>query len=93
MGEIVLAALRWTVRISFWGLMIAAWLVIITFVLKNLVAPINGSLITDSFAMVQIWAPFNISPVIGWLLVGASAFVAYRLAMLAFHFVNMFISN
>lgn len=88
-GPIII--LRWMVKAGVWMAMAAAMLIFISTVVGKIAQPISNSLLTDIFAMVQVWAPFNIGPIVAWLLTAISFYITYKLAAIIYDSINNFL--
>lgn len=93
MGEVIINIVKWAVKLSFWGIVVALWIAIMSQIVVYILTPMNGGLLSDIFAIVQIWSPFNVNSVIAWLVISASAYITYRIAIIGYNFINNFVSN
>lgn len=54
---------------------------------------INGSVLADIGAMIQVWLPFNLNAMTSWLFLTSALYFAYRLAIYISTLVNGIIGN
>lgn len=49
---------------------------------------VNGNVLNDGLAIIQIWLPFDLSVVMLWATIAGASYFSYRLTMIAFNLIN-----
>lgn len=88
MGDIVINLLKWTMRITFVIAGIFAFIVVLNLAVSMIFVTLNQNVLSDLLAMVQIWLPFNLNVVFVWLIAASTAFIAYKLSVMAISWIN-----
>ena len=92
MGEIIMKIVKWTALITIISSMLFTFSALMFFILSGLVIVLSASVISDIFAIIQIWLPFNLVPVMLWLFTIASLYLTYKVARFAFDYVRQFLT-
>lgn len=93
MGDLVKFLLAASMIISFILASIAAFVLVLNLILSLLFITVADNVFSDIFAMVNIWMPFNLSVIWLWLSTAAFAFLAYRLALVAYTWAGRLVSK
>lgn len=93
MGEVVLQVARWTAKLAFWLSVVGSVLIIFGVIFNYMIVGFNMSVLGDIFAMIQIWLPFNLNILLGWLTLAATGYIAYRFAILAYNMIDSFLGR
>lgn len=83
----------WGIRISFIVAVLFAFIVVLNFAQSLLLVGFNSNVLTDVFALVQVWLPFNLNVLLSWTTTAASAYIIYRLAVAGLTFLNRLMNN
>jgi len=87
MSDAAVSLFKITIKGSFVFGVIMAFIVVFNVFINGLLVGLNAGVLTDIFAIVSIWMPFNLGMVITWLLTVSLLFLTYRAMMVAFDFV------
>lgn len=68
--------------------MVFAFIVFLNFALSLTLVGLNSNVLTDLFALVQMWLPFNLNVLLTWLFTVTSLYFVYRLANVGLAFIN-----
>lgn len=96
MGEgvgAVIQVAKWSLKITFIMACILAVLVIIGVITTYFVVVLNATLLGEIFGVVQIWLPFNLNIILIWMAVAGTAYLGYRLAMMAYNLLNSWLGR
>lgn len=88
MGEIVIQVLKWTFRVTFILAGIFAFVVVLNLATSMIFVSLNQNALSDVFAMIQIWLPFNLNVVLVWLIAASTAYITYKLSIMAITWLN-----
>lgn len=88
MTETVLDLIKIGVRFTIVLTGIFAFIVIVTLATSYVTIATNGGVISDLFAIIQIWLPFNLSALITWVITATTAFIAYRLTIYTINYIS-----
>lgn len=92
-GQAVIQVLKIAVRLSFVVGVITAFGGILFLAISTVGVVLNGGVVADLMALVQMWLPFNLAPVLSWLLTGALLVISYRFTVVAIYFLNSFLNE
>jgi len=87
-GLIGITVLKWSVKLVVVLVAIFAFIVILNFALSMIFTSVNGNVLGDIFALVQMFLPFNLNVILFWITAGASAFILFKISLLAIVFIN-----
>lgn len=93
MGEILIAVLKWSIRIAFVLSGIFAFIIILNLSISLIFVTLNQSVLGDLFAIIQLWLPFNLNVLLAWLLAASTAYISYKLAVMSISWVNRVIGK
>lgn len=93
MVQIAVDILKWVLRIGLVTSALFAFVIVLNIGLGLMMTPLDGNLLTDLLAMVQMWLPFNINVIFGWFTVTVTAYILFRLTMLGVTWINFIIRN
>ena len=65
---------------------ILALTTVVLFIYGAISIALNGNVITDMLYIVQMWLPFNLGPVIAWLLAIVNLYLLYKLASIVMRY-------
>lgn len=68
--------------------MLFAFIVFLNFALSLTLVSMDANVLTDIFALIQIWLPFNLNVLLAWLVTATGLFFAYRMLNLGLAFIN-----
>lgn len=88
MADAAVTLLKITVRTTFLIGAIMMFIIILNIFINAMLVSLNGNILSDIFAMVSMWMPFNLGTVLVWLLSVGLMFLGFRLLMVAFNFLN-----
>jgi len=88
MGEIISMVLKILVRLSFVLAGIVGFIILLNMGLSMVTVGLNQGALTDIINLVQVWLPFNINVVLMWLWTAGALYMTYRMALVAFSFIN-----
>lgn len=90
--NIALYALRYVVvGSSLMGVLMTA-IVLINLAMTGLIE-MNGNVMGDLLALVQIWLPFNLSSLWAWVSVASISFVTYKLSITVYNMARNLINT
>lgn len=84
----IVMVLKVAVRLMFGFTAVVAFVAVVSTIISQLYIAVSTSVISDLIALVQIWLPFNLVPVLTWVLAVSLLYVNYRLALYALGFVR-----
>lgn len=87
-GQSIIMILKVAFRTSFVVGAIVAFLAVFGLGVSTLAVALNAGILADLIALVQIWLPFNLVPILMWLITVALAYLYYRLLLMALFFVQ-----
>lgn len=93
MGEIAITIIKWTFRGAFIIAVAIAIASLLSIIGNYLIIGFNTSVLADIFALIQIWLPFNLNILLIWVAVASTAYLTYRLAIIANVLLNSFIGK
>ena len=93
MGEVAVNVIKWAAKIGFWAGAVFAFVVLLSFIVNGVGVVVNQSIIAELMGIVQVWLPFNLAVVFGWLITATGLYFTYRLAVFVLHFAMRFINN
>lgn len=85
---IAVEATKWAFRLGFIAAGIAATVILLNFAFGLVFVALNGNVLSDLFALVQLWLPFNLNSILSWLIVAVVFYVVYRLSVIAVNYVS-----
>lgn len=88
MTDIVSMILRWALRIGILTTSIFAFIVVLNLASSLLFVTLNQNALSDIFALIQIWLPFNLTVILSWFTTATLAYIVYRLSRVAFNFID-----
>jgi len=92
MGEVVLKIIKWSAVVTVFSSIIFTFIALVLFILSTLTVALNVTVIADIIAVVQMWLPFNIAPILLWLFTISSLYLTYKLARFVFDYSRQFLS-
>lgn len=84
--QIAIVVLKWVFRIGFILAGITALIGLLTLAYGMITVAINFSVLGDLLSLIQLWLPFNLNAVFGWLGTATVTYVAYRLSVAAINY-------
>ena len=93
MGDVAIQVAKWALRVTFFIAVILSIIVLVGVITSYMVIGFNTSVLGEIFAVIQIWLPFNLNILLIWLAVTATAYIAYRLAMMSYNLLNSFLGK
>lgn len=91
MGEVAVTVAKWALKITFFASIAISLMIIIGLLTTYLVVGFNMSILSDIFALVQIWLPFNLNVLLLWIAVAATTFLTYRVSLMAYNLINSYL--
>lgn len=89
----IVSILKWTAKAGFVLASIVAFIGLLNFGISMIRIGLNGSVVGDLFGLMQIWLPFNMGSLLVWLVTASGLYIAYRLTIIAFSYVETFIKS
>lgn len=71
---------------------LTAFIALLGFALSFIAVSLNASVVGDLMALIQMWLPFNLGPLMAWLVTASVLYVSYRLTVVAVNYMSRFIS-
>lgn len=68
--------------------MVVAFITLLNLTISWIFVGLNFSVVADLLYLTQMWLPFNLTPLIAWLNVMATAYLTYRLYLLGFNILR-----
>lgn len=93
MGEIAVAVLKWLIRMSIVIAGIFSFVAVLNIATSMILVNLNQNVLTDIFAVIQIWLPFNLNVLLLWLIASSTAFILYRLSLASIIWINRLIGE
>jgi len=93
MGEVAVTIAKWALKISFFAATAIALIIIIGLITTYLVIGFNVSVLSDIFALVQIWLPFNLNVLLLWIAVSATSYLTYRVSLMAYNLITSYLGR
>jgi len=78
MQGIILQIFKYIVKATVFVGVIIAFTILLSTLITLVGAGLNGGLIGDIVAMIQIWLPFNFAMMLNWLLLISGLYITYR---------------
>lgn len=91
MGEIAVTVAKWALKISFFSSIAIALMILFGVLTSYLVAGFSLPVLTDVFAFVQVWLPFNLNVILIWLGLAATAYLIFRLSLMTFNIIDAYL--
>lgn len=91
-GELIALFARMVFRSGVILAGITAFVMLLGFAFSFVAVSLNASVIGDLLALIQMWLPFNLGPLMAWLVTASVLYVAYRLSVVAVNYMSRFIS-
>lgn len=88
MGELVVFIIKWVVRVAFVMAGVFAFIVVVNLATSLIFVALNQNVLSDLFALIQMWLPFNLSVLLAWLTTASIAFITYKLAVMSLSWLN-----
>lgn len=88
MGEVAVSIFKSIVKVGALVAVISGLIVMLTVIVSGINVLLNKTVIMDLLSMVQVWAPFNLDPIILWLGTSVSLFMVYRMSLTAYAMIN-----
>lgn len=88
MDTVPVAAFKWGVKIGYAFLVVSFFVVFIGLAVSAVGVLLNESITEDVLYLIQMWLPFNITPMFSWLFVATTAYFAYRLAATGYNIIH-----
>lgn len=88
MEGVIVSPIKWGIRFTFVMSMVVLFIVLLNIMISFVGVALNGSVLLDLLYLVQMWLPFNLNPLLVWLSTAVTAFIAYRLSIFAYNFIN-----
>lgn len=89
--EIIVFVAKMIFRFGFVMASVVGLVAMIGIAISFILVGLNYSVLADLFALVQMWLPFNLAVILGWLTVASVAYIAYRLSVVALAFIDKLI--
>ena len=93
MNTALIQPLKWGLRLSFVLSMVLLFIVILNIIISFVTITLNGGVLLDLLYLIQVWLPFNLNPLLVWISTTVTAFIAYRLSIIAYNFLNNVIAE
>lgn len=93
MGDAAVQLMKITIKSTFAFGVVMAFIIVFNIMISGLLVSLNLGVLTDIFAMVSMWMPFNFSVVLMWLMTVSMLFLAYRALMVGFDFLSRVLDN
>lgn len=93
MGEVVITVAKWILKFAYFTAVLLSFMVIISLITTWLVVGFNMGVLSDIFALVQLWLPFNLNILLAWIGVTVSAYVTYRVLVMSFNMLNAWLGK
>lgn len=91
--NVITIILKWGVTLSFFVIMIFSFVSIVNIVTNVIAIGINGSVIGDLGALIQIWLPFDLVSWFNWIMMVSSLIVVYYLGSYAYRALNGYLKD
>lgn len=88
MATAALVLLKWTISLAFVIAAIFAFIVLLNLGLSMTLVTLNQNVLSDIFALVQMYLPFNLSVLLLWVVSASVAFISYKLAVMSIAWIN-----
>lgn len=87
MGEIISTLVKSLIKFSAIIAVMMGFIAVFTVAVSGVSVLMNKSVLNDLLSLVQMWAPFNLGPILLWLGTAAGLYITYRVANYGY---NMF---
>lgn len=81
MGEVSVTLFKSLVKVSAIFSVIVGFVTLFALVISGIMVALNYGVIEDLLSLVQMWAPFNLDPILLWLGTAVTFYMTYRVAM------------
>lgn len=88
MGNTPAILLVWGIRLGVVATSIFAFIVVLNLAFQLLFVTLNQNVLSDLFAMIQMWLPFNLNVVLSWFVTALIAYSFYRLSKVAYQYLD-----
>lgn len=92
MGEVIIRVAIWSIKASFFTALVLSFLAMLAIITSYLIVGFNLGVISDIYAIIQLWLPFNLNIIFVWITIAATAYFSYRLAFTANQLLNNYIN-
>lgn len=93
MAETALNVFKIILKSSFFLSAILAMFAMLTYAIGLIGVTLNQSVLADLLALIQLWLPFNLYPLIGWFVFATIGWIYVRLCLYALSMVNNFLNS
>lgn len=93
MGEIAINIAKWALKISFFSALAIAFSILLGVMTSYLVVGFNTSILSDIFAVIQIWLPFNLNILLIWMSLAATTYLTFRLSLMIFNLIDQYLGG
>jgi O-antigen ligase len=84
----LLGIMRIGVKIAFVMSAVFAFIIVLLLTTSAIGTVANQGVLSDVIAIVQMWLPFNLTPMMAWLLTASVAYLWYRLTLAGLFFIH-----
>lgn len=91
--SVAIQAMKWTFRFGFIMAGISAFIILFNLGLSLVFVTLNNNVLTDLLGFLQLWLPFNLNTLLGWLMTVTIAYFLYRLSVVAIAYMNKLVGD
>lgn len=91
--QVAIEVAKWIFRLGFIVAGVVAFVVLLNLGLSFFFVALNATVLADLFALLQMWLPFNLNALLGWVVAASAAYIVYRLAVIAIAYLNKLIGD
>lgn len=92
MGEVAVQVLKMFARAGIIVSIILTLLALFLLGYNGMQTLLNVGALADLISLLQIWLPFDINVVFGWLVTATTLYFAFKLAAISYNLINRFVS-
>lgn len=91
MTEGIRGILSWAIKLAFVMAGVFAFIVVLNMGASLLRVALNGNIVSDILAMIQMWMPFNLNSLLAWITTSVTIYFTYRLTVAAIIWLERFL--
>lgn len=92
MIEAIIKVIKWSAVVAFFAGSILSFVSLMVFIVGLLATTLSTSVIGDILAIVQIWLPFNLMTLLGWVMTATGLYLTYKISLFVFNHAVRFLN-
>lgn len=88
MGDVGMSAFKWGIKIAYALGITSALIAFLLLGVSSVGVLLNESVVLDLLYLIQMWLPFNLTPLFSWLFVTVSSYFMFRLYLMGYNLLH-----